>query len=108
MQDLTTLEARTSAVDRLVALITIVLTMVIMAVPELAHATASTDRVTSAVTNIATLLTAVGIGIVTIAIMVAGYKMAFSSARLTDVSNILIGGALAGGASGLAAWAFSG
>lgn len=75
--------------------------------PELAHATASTDKVTDAVTNITALLTAVGIGIVTIAVMMAGYKMAFQGARLVDVSNVLIGGTLAGGAAGLAAWIFA-
>jgi type IV secretion system protein VirB2 len=76
--------------------------------PELAFAAASTDRVETGIANLVTLLTAVGIGIITSAIMVAGYKMAFSGARLSDVSNILIGGVLAGGASGLAAWLFAG
>jgi type IV secretion system protein VirB2 len=81
--------------------------VLMLALPEFAHATASTDKVEQGIENLVTLLTAVGVGIISAAIMVAGYKMAFSGARLSDVSNILIGGVLAGGASGLAAWVFS-
>ncbi len=75
--------------------------------PDLAHAQASTDAIEQAVLDLTTLLTAIGIGIVTIAIMVAGYKMAFRAARFTDVANILIGGTLAGGAAALSAWIFA-
>jgi type IV secretion system protein VirB2 len=74
--------------------------------PDLAYAQASTDAVEQAVIDLTTLLTVIGIGIVTIAIMVAGYKMAFQAARFSDVANILIGGTLAGGAAGLSAWIF--
>lgn len=62
------------------------------------------DKVTENATNIQTLLKGIAIVVVTIAIMIAGYKIAFSGARLQDVAGILIGGTLIGGASALAAW----
>jgi type IV secretion system protein VirB2 len=40
----------------------------------------------------------------TVAIMWAGFKMAFSHAQWSDVSNVVIGGILVGGAAGIAAW----
>jgi type IV secretion system protein VirB2 len=108
MTDLTTLYSRSARHNRFTSGLAFLVLLLAMAMPELAHATASTDRVTTSVANIVVLLTAIGIGIITIAIMVAGYKMAFANARFSDVSNILIGGAMAGGATGLAAWVFSG
>jgi type IV secretion system protein VirB2 len=84
-----------------------ILAMLFALIPDLAHAQASTDAVEQAVIDLTTLLTTIGIGIVTIAIMVAGYKMAFQAARFSDVANILIGGTLAGGAAALSAWIFA-
>lgn len=86
---------------------TILLAIFFGLLPDLAHAQASTDAVEQAVIDLTVLLTTIGIGIVTIAIMVAGYKMAFQAARFSDVANILIGGTLAGGAAALSAWIFA-
>lgn len=62
------------------------------------------DKVTTNATLIQTMLKAVAVVAVTIAIIIAGYKIAFSGARFQDVWGILLGGTLIGGASGLAAW----
>ena len=62
------------------------------------------DKVTTNATAIQTMLKAVAVIAVTIAIIIAGYKIAFSGARFQDVWGILLGGTLIGGASGLAAW----
>ena len=95
------------SISRLSVVLGIAIMALMLALPDLAHATASTDKVEQGIENLVSLLTAVGVGIISVAIMIAGYKMAFSGARLSDVSNILIGGLLAGGASGLAAWVFA-
>lgn len=56
------------------------------------------------VDKVVVFLTTVAIAVVTIAIMWAGYKVLFMKNTLSDVSNILIGGTLIGGAAGAAAW----
>lgn len=48
------------------------------------------------------LLNAVSIGVVTIAVMFAGYQIAFAHKRIADVAPILIGGVLVGAAGQLA------
>lgn len=50
------------------------------------------------------VLAGVAITVFTIAIMWAGFKLAFQNARWTEISNVVIGGILVGGASGMAAW----
>jgi len=40
----------------------------------------------------------------TVAIMWAGFKMAFQQAQWSEISNLVIGGILVGGAAGIAAW----
>jgi type IV secretion system protein VirB2 len=63
-------------------------------------------QIATTLTNISTWLTSVGIVIITIAVMWAGYKMAFAGARFMDVSNIFIGAAIAGAAGVIAGWFF--
>ena len=60
------------------------------------------EKGTALVENFLTWLRAISIGVVTIAIIFAGYKMAFSRASFTDVLPFLIGGFLAGGAAEIA------
>jgi type IV secretion system protein VirB2 len=60
-------------------------------------------KVTSFFTNIQGLLTIASIAIVTIAIIFAGYQIAFANKRITDVLPILIGGLLIGAAGQIAA-----
>jgi type IV secretion system protein VirB2 len=58
--------------------------------------------------NFESILKAASISIVTIAVVFAGYQIAFAHKRLTDVAPLLIGGLLIGGASALASWFMSG
>jgi type IV secretion system protein VirB2 len=72
--------------------------------PAFAGAGGGFDKITENANLIQTMLKAIAIVVVTLAIMVAGYKIIFSGARFQDVWGILLGGTLIGGASGLAAW----
>lgn len=54
--------------------------------------------------SVVRLLGAVSIGVVTVAIIFAGYQIAFAHKRLSDVAPILIGGLLIGGAATIATW----
>ena len=72
-----------------------------LCLPLLAHA-GIPDKPATIVTNIVTMLTGLGVGLFTAACMWTGYKMAFAGAQFRDVSNILWGGVLAGGAAGFA------
>ena len=54
--------------------------------------------------NFQMILKVVSVGIVTIAIVFAGYQIAFAHKRISDVAPILIGGLLIGGAATIAGW----
>jgi len=71
------------------------------AVPGFAEACANVDGFMQ---SVVTLLGAVSIGVVTVAIIFAGYQIAFAHKRLSDVAPILIGGLLIGGAATIATW----
>jgi type IV secretion system protein VirB2 len=60
--------------------------------------------VNTVMTNVSTVLTGVAVTCFTIAIMWAGFKMAFQHAKWSEISNIVIGGILVGGAAAIAAW----
>lgn len=62
------------------------------------------QKVNTTVTNVVAILVLISVAVVTGAIIWAGFKMIFQSARLSDVSNILFGGTLIGGASAFAAF----
>lgn len=62
------------------------------------------ENVVGFFTNFEKLLKAASVIIVTIAIVFAGYQIAFAHKRLTDVAPILIGGLLIGGAAAIAGW----
>lgn len=62
----------------------------------------------TALTNIQTWLTGIGLTVITIAVMVAGFKVLFQHARLSEVSNILIGGIMIGSASLIAGMVMAG
>ena len=53
-------------------------------------------------TNIGAILSAASIAVVTIAIIFAGYQIAFNNKRIAEVSPILIGGVLIGAAGQIA------
>lgn len=59
-------------------------------------------KVTSFLNNINGLLNLASIAVVTIAIIFAGYQIAFAHKRIADVAPILIGGLLIGAAAQLA------
>jgi type IV secretion system protein VirB2 len=60
------------------------------------------DKISSTVNNVQTLMVTISVAVVTIAIIWAGFKMIFQGARLSDVANVLIGGALIGGSAAIA------
>jgi type IV secretion system protein VirB2 len=53
--------------------------------------------------NIGTILNAASLVVVTIAIVFAGYQIAFNNKRISEVAPVLLGGVLIGGASQIAA-----
>ncbi len=63
-------------------------------------------QISTTLTNISSWLTSVGVVIITIAVMWAGYKMAFAGARFQEISNIFIGAAISGAAGVIAGWFF--
>lgn len=78
-----------------------VLALVILAGPAAAQ---GLDKANSAVQSIVDTLQVISVGVVTIAIIFAGYKVAFMSARFMDVVPVLIGGFLVGGATAIASF----
>ena len=78
----------------------------LLALPELAMAQDSDfeGQACGFLSQITDLLGIASIAVVTIAIVFAGYQIAFAHKRISDVAPILIGGLLIGGASQLAAW----
>lgn len=61
-------------------------------------------KVTGFFAKFETILRVASVSIVTIAIVFAGYQIAFAHKRLSDVAPVLIGGLLIGGAAALAGW----
>ena len=59
--------------------------------------------ITKFFTNIVGLLKLASIAVVTIAIIFAGYQIAFANKRISDVAPILVGGVLIGAAAQIAA-----
>jgi len=65
---------------------------------------AQLEKVQTTMTVIQSMLIAISVICLTIAIIWAGYKMIFQHARWTDISNIVIGGILIGASGTIAAW----
>lgn len=77
--------------------------------PELAFAQPAGDtdfegRACGVLDSVRSLLNMASVAVVTIAIVFAGYQIAFAHKRIGDVAPILIGGLLIGAASQLAKW----
>lgn len=66
--------------------------------------TEACENVNTFVTTLLTLLRVISVGVVTIAIIFAGYQIAFAHKRFTDIAPVLIGGLLIGGAAEIAKW----
>ncbi len=75
-----------------------------LALPEMVFAQTATaeTRVEGFLTKINGLLNIASVAIVTIAVIFAGYQIAFAHKRISDVAPILIGGFLIGAAAQLA------
>ena len=72
-----------------------------------AHASAEAgglQKVNTTMETIQTMLIGIAVVTLTIAIIWAGFKMIFGHARWSDISNIVIGGILIGGAAAIAGW----
>jgi type IV secretion system protein VirB2 len=82
--------------------------LAILLAPGLAWAQAAPDfggmdsKVTGFLQNINGLLNLASIAVVTIAVIFAGYQIAFAHKRISDVAPILIGGFLIGAAAQIA------
>ena len=80
----------------------------LLAIPGLAFAAGAPDfggtdsKVTGFLQNINGLLNLASIAVVTIAVIFAGYQIAFAHKRISDVAPILIGGFLIGAAAQIA------
>lgn len=73
-------------------------------VAEPALAQGGLDKVNTFVENVLVVLRGISIGVVTIAIMWAGYKFLFKHADMAECGKILAGGLLIGGAAELAGY----
>lgn len=76
-----------------------------VAMPELAMAQDAAEaqgRVSTFLNNLNSLLNLASIAVVTIAIIFAGYQIAFNHKRISDVAPVLLGGFLIGAAAQIA------
>ena len=76
-------------------------------VAEPAFAQGGLDKVNTFDENVLVVLRGISIGVVTIAIMWAGYKFLFKHADMAEAGKILAGGLLIGGAAELAGYLLS-
>lgn len=60
------------------------------------------EKISGFFTNIVALLNLASIAVVTIAVIFAGYQIAFANKRISDVAPILVGGLLIGAATQIA------
>lgn len=68
------------------------------------QAHAQISKVSTVMGNVQTTLVGVAVTVFTLALMWAGFKMAFQHAKWSEISNIVIGGIIVGGAAGISAW----
>jgi type IV secretion system protein VirB2 len=68
---------------------------------------AQISKVDSVMAAVQTTLTGVSVTAFTVALIWAGFKMAFQHAKWSEISNIVVGGILVGGAAGIASWLLS-
>ncbi len=64
----------------------------------------TSDTVKGFVDNLNGILNIISVGVVTIAVIFAGYQIAFAHKRMGDVAPILIGGILIGASAQIAGW----
>lgn len=88
----------------LFAFLTVTMSQHVLAAPAPTGFADACSNVVTFFTNFETILKAASVIIVTIAIVFAGYQIAFAHKRLSDVAPILVGGLLIGGAAAIASW----
>lgn len=81
----------------------LLLTAAIIAVPDIAMA-AGLEKASTFFSTLGTWLRAIGISVAGVALMWAGYKFLFQQARFQDISHIIFGSILIGGATEFAAY----
>jgi type IV secretion system protein VirB2 len=85
------------------AFFTAALFVSLLALPDIALAqTTAEARVTGFLGKLNSILNVASVAIVTIAVIFAGYQIAFAHKRISDVAPVLIGGFLIGAAAQLA------
>lgn len=101
-----------TAFEKKLVLVLVLISLVVLLAPDaLAAGTPGTgdfkaacEKVTGFFARFETILRVASISIVTIAVVFAGYQIAFAHKRLSDVAPVLIGGLLIGGAATIAGW----
>jgi type IV secretion system protein VirB2 len=78
------------------------LSLAVFSPASIAQFTDAKDTVCGFFSNINSLLSMASIAVVTIAVIFAGYQIAFAHKRISDVAPILIGGLLIGAAGQIA------
>lgn len=95
------------SIEKSIAFLMIIFVLMVVVVPETHAGTAFQDacgKVDTFFTSINSILKAISVTVVTIAIVFAGYQIAFAHKRFSDVAPVLIGGLLIGGAATIATW----
>lgn len=62
------------------------------------------EKIEEGVTEVNDMLVVIGVGVLSISIVFAGFKIAFQKASMGEVAPVLVGGLLIGGAASLAGW----
>ena len=93
--------------DTVTAFAAAIIFVAFLALPEMAFAQTSSGpdaqgRITGFIGKINGILNVASVAIVTIAVVFAGYQIAFAHKRISDVAPVLIGGFLIGAAAQLA------
>ncbi len=91
--------------SRMTSFLTAALFVAVLAVPNVLFAQTfegADQRVCGFFDDVRGLLNMASVAIVTIAVIIAGYQIAFAHKRISDVAPILIGGLLIGAASQIA------
>lgn len=76
--------------------------LVTLMLPNLTFGAGGLDKVNTLMSSISSALYAVGVVVLTIAIMWAGFKIMYQGQTLREVAPPLLGGILVGAASGIA------
>lgn len=82
-----------------------IMTIVILALPSLAVAQSASDTINTTcgfASNVQSILNALSIVVVTIAVIFSGYQIAFAHKRIGDVAPVMIGAILIGAAGQIA------